>query len=647
MYSRSGDVIQDLVNFKQQVTLQYRAIRWVAVFLVILSVSMAFSALFPTHVRADVFDGEPIEVHDLHFGEVLFHFYQNHHFTAIVKLLAAKELGLIPNHSEEVDALLAGFYLNYGLHQEAEQELRKMADKGVPIDIRNRAWIKLGQARYQKGLYADAIRALEEIERPIPADIEDEIQLQMGNLLIATRQYGEAVKLLTNYPGGSDNNIFAKFNLGIALFKDKKQILGAEHLDQVGTMGGSNPEIKAVKDKANIILGYALLMNDDAAKSMSYFQRVRIEGPFSNKALLGLGWANVMQGNYEEALTPWNILVARPPLDSSVYESMLAVPFALEKLESVPKSLDAYQYAIDTFTDEIENLDATINIIHDGGLWQSILDNVKFNTSGEDTDLSFIPGSIKKHYVSAIISTHAFHETVRNLQDLRFLRENLQHWADSMPAYDDMLALRKHAFKKRLPELLPEEGIYKLAALKDEADLMAEEMRRIESQNDLGALATEQEQALIQKLGNLRDFLLIKKQQLAKDKVEDYEAKYRLYAGLLEWDIGSTIMPRRWKIKRELRELNKAITEASRQAKNLQRAKGIAPRGFEGYDRQISSYKKKIVRLQKRVESTYSSQRQTMERLIVGELKFLKHQIGGYLDQARFAMARLQDSSSR
>jgi hypothetical protein len=38
-------------------------------------------------------DPEPIVVKDPHFGEVLFYFYQDDYFPAIVRLLAAKEQG--------------------------------------------------------------------------------------------------------------------------------------------------------------------------------------------------------------------------------------------------------------------------------------------------------------------------------------------------------------------------------------------------------------------------------------------------------------------------------------------------------------------------------------------------------------------------
>lgn len=617
------------------------ASKYRGIVLALLLAGLSYGAI----ANAGVFDDKPIKVKDLQFGEVLYHFYQNQYFTAIVKLMAGQKVDAMPHHADEVDALLAGFYLNYGLHQEAERELRRLAKKGVPKEIRNRAWIKLGQARYKKGLYEDAIRALEEVERPVEPDVEDQIQLLMGNLLIAVGDYKRAIKLLRDFPHNSDNAVFAQYNLGIALYKDKQEILGAENLDMVGMTKPINKEVAAVKDKANVALGYALLMNDLAPKAKSYFQRVRIKGPYSNKALLGLGWANVMQNDFEDALTPWLELNTRATTDASVYESYLAIPFALEQLKENAEAMDKYQAAIDKLTGDVKHIEETIDKVKSGHLWDKILENVSSVSSGE-VDLKLIPEDIDKRYIASIISTHAFHQTVRNLQDLLYLKENLEYWSTAIPAYNNMLDLRRTAYEQRLPELLPDDGVAKLANLTDAADLYKEEMTRIERENDLKALADDKERKMITQLDHIKTFLVTNKDKVSPEQAKNFEEKYRMYAGLLEWDIGSTIMPRRWKIKRSIRELDKAITLAKKRATIMLHAKNIAPKGFEGYELRINKSKRQIQTLAERVDKLYVDQRKTMEQLIIDELAGLQRQLEGYLDQARFALARMQDVMS-
>ena len=58
-------------------------------------------------------------VKDLYYGEVLFHFYQQHDFEALTKLLVARHAARLPNHTEEAELLLGGLYLAYGQHEQA------------------------------------------------------------------------------------------------------------------------------------------------------------------------------------------------------------------------------------------------------------------------------------------------------------------------------------------------------------------------------------------------------------------------------------------------------------------------------------------------------------------------------------------------
>jgi hypothetical protein len=77
-----------------------------------------------------------------------------------------------------------------------------------------------------------------------------------------------------------------------------------------------------------------------------------------------------------------------------------------------------------------------------------------------------------------------------------------------------------------------------------------------------------------------------------------------LYSGLLEWEIGTTIAPRLWKIKKAIRELDKELELATRQQQVLQRARLSAPRSFEGYSKKIAGYSKTIHSLQSRVQDS-------------------------------------------
>jgi hypothetical protein len=66
-------------------------------------------------------DPEPIVVEEPHYGEILFYFYQEDYFPAIVRLLAAQQQGQLEQHSAQADLLKGGLYLSYGHHLEAAE----------------------------------------------------------------------------------------------------------------------------------------------------------------------------------------------------------------------------------------------------------------------------------------------------------------------------------------------------------------------------------------------------------------------------------------------------------------------------------------------------------------------------------------------
>ena len=86
-------------------------------------------------------------------------------------------------------------------------------------------------------------------------------------------------------------------------------------------------------------------------------ERVRLDGPFSNKALLGVGWADAAEGQFQAALTPWMELRDRNLLDSAVQEAYLAIPYAFAKLNANAQAAENYELAIRSFDTETMNLD--------------------------------------------------------------------------------------------------------------------------------------------------------------------------------------------------------------------------------------------------------------------------------------------------
>ncbi len=153
-----------------------------------------------------------------------------------------------------------------------------------------------------------------------------------ANALLQLQRYDETIDLLAKWRSDSSWMQYARFNLGVALAREGRLEDAVPFLEAVGQLASADEEMLALKDKANVAQGYAWLQAGDAARAQPLLERVRLQGPQSSRALLGLGWALAAQGKQEDALTPWTELRDRNLLDAAVQEAYLAVPYAYAQL---------------------------------------------------------------------------------------------------------------------------------------------------------------------------------------------------------------------------------------------------------------------------------------------------------------------------
>ena len=114
----------------------------------------------------------PMQLRDLDYGDVLFHFFQDDHFAAMVRLEVSRDFGRIPHHEAEAELLSGGLYLSLGLYDEAEKIFNRLLAGPVPQSVSDRAFFYLARSAYQRGFVDDAWRNLERIQGPLPGNLE-------------------------------------------------------------------------------------------------------------------------------------------------------------------------------------------------------------------------------------------------------------------------------------------------------------------------------------------------------------------------------------------------------------------------------------------------------------------------------------------
>ncbi|MCL4792774.1 MAG: tetratricopeptide repeat protein, partial [Gammaproteobacteria bacterium] len=319
---------------------------------------------------------EPVSgsvVRDLYYGETLFQFYQDEHFDALTHLLVARDSGRVSNHEAESELLLGGLYLHYGQHIRAEQIFSRLLQDSSEPEVRNRAWFYLGKVRYQRSLYAEALDAFDRVAGALPANLDAELPMLKAQAYLALGRFDAAVALLDGWQGPESWVAYARYNLGVALLGLNRSDEAIRQLDRLGRGSAGSAELRDLRDKANLALGYIYLQQGRDSEARPVLARVRLNGPFSAKALLGAGWADAAAQDYRAALTPWLELRDRDLLDSAVQESLLAIPYAWARLDAHSEAAAGYQAALDAYDAEIAKLDVALSGSRSGQLVPAML----------------------------------------------------------------------------------------------------------------------------------------------------------------------------------------------------------------------------------------------------------------------------------
>ena len=373
--------------------------------LLLLVSALLLSAPFRAYAQAE----EPQVVRDPHYGEVLFHFYSGEYFDALVMLTAAQQRQLLSHHDDEAELPRGGLLLSYCQHTDAGNVFDQLLANNTRPEIRDRTWFFLAKIRYQRGYIDAAGDALAAIGDALPKELRAEKRMLQSQVYIQQERFDDAIALLDGWRGPTGWADYARFNLGVALVRSGDFAQGAKWLDKVGKLSDDRAELRGLRDKANVALGYTWLQNQEPERARPILQRVRLNGPFSNKALLGVGWADSDRGDFKAALTPWNELAGRDLLDSAVQESLLAVPYALGKLNATGQAAQQYESAIVAFANEQQRLTDAIESIETGEMLERLLFSEEPTTeAGWYWRLDEMPDATESRYLYHLMATHQF-----------------------------------------------------------------------------------------------------------------------------------------------------------------------------------------------------------------------------------------------
>ncbi len=609
--------------------------------------------LFATSsLAADIYTSNGMK--DVYFGEALYHAFQGDWFHAIARLDTElgqyhrlDEPGLDPLHShiKQAEFGVGDFELGYRMHLRAGRAITAVIEGNVEEPVRNEAVYRLARLYFQKDQPENALHALERIHGAVPAPIREEVEFLRGQILMANGRFPEAARVFKNLQGAKSLDGFASYNLGIALIKQGSEQEGRRNLDRTGQIASDIQATLAIKDKSNLVLGYKLLDENAGENAKLVLDRVRLSGPFSNRALLGSGWADASRGLFERALVPWSILAEREVTDPAVQEALLAVPYAYGKLNVYGKAAVLYGKALDAFGREVDKLGASINSVKEGKFLQALAREELKQDPDWVVKLRSLPEAPETYYLLELMASHDFQESLRNYLDLNELQKKLGVWERDLDAFEDVIRQRRAYYEPLLP------GIDRtFRELDSKMRLRLEQRERIRKRLNAmltaprpDYLATAEERIATEKIGHL-EHALVADGAKAPEKIADRISRLR---GILLWNINTEYDQRLTDAYKDLHDLNEVVDRLKKQYNAFVRTRQAATQSYEGYDDVIHRQRSLIASAQEKVKVTMARQGNILETMAANELAKRRERLEQFRITARYAIADSYDRASK
>ena len=400
--------------------------------------------------------------------------YEHHtgdHLAASLALLRSPE-GDKPHALFTTHALL-----NYGLYNAAEDRFLGLLDAGLLTRAeRAELYLKLARYAYERGYDAAADATLAAMEEDLGNYGYYERELLAALIAGRSGRLQESITRLDNRRVAGRSN-FGKFNLAMALFAAGDIREARIKLDQIGRELVNDPLEHALRDRANLTLAYDYLREADGSAALPVLQRIRLDGPFSEEALLALGWAELSaiapdsirtrsqdtddtiggvlgtilrpgrvdedlrrrlgmlrarepgeetDLRYRRAIRAWQTLAQRDLRETPVLEVEVALPWALKELGEIDAARKYYHLGLKRLEVAAGRLESAMEAVRSGRMFETLIRADSQQYAGWAWRATELADADETWYLAQTLASTPFQEALKNYRDLRQLQRRLR-----------------------------------------------------------------------------------------------------------------------------------------------------------------------------------------------------------------------------
>lgn len=624
-------------------------------------------------------------VADLRYGVALYHYYQQDYVSSLAELMVADTRDGIQGHSDNPELIAGCVSLAFGMQHHAEAVFNHiLQDERRPQSVRDAAWFYLGKLHYTRGNWSAAEQSFARVSEEFKPALRAQMQALQLNIRIRNNQYADIARKDIDEDDFRSWNPYALYNLGAAHaregnFKTAQEFFGELTDIDISDNHQRKKEQWALQDKAYTAIGYTYLSEKKYAAAIREFTKVRLDGVYANQALLGYGWAAVAQEEYDEALRPWQLLRSRSLMYPAVQESLLALPFAYEKLNAQGEAIAAYQTAEELLIGELQLIRDMRATLTEGELLtvvggepvpaeeaSALLRNdkqVRSDKEGRsDTETGALTAVVtddgqnwlkldstsiiktRSAYLNELFAKNTFQTAVLDLRDLLRLQSLLQQWLPKLDAYRELL-LQKQNIRSKQDELLKQDAFGQQAQkLQMARDQLAQRLVKIDSSENYMALADEETRALYARVEKGEQ--TIARMKAAGQDTAELEKRVKMFGGILLWRAAQAYPVHFAAQRAELKAIDQSLDSIAKTRVHI-----------EDITATSMDIQPTLARLQVLQEETTLKlantdallvrQTQTLRVQVDQQLAAHEKRLNNYLAQAHLAVARLYDAELR
>lgn len=577
-------------------------------------------------------------VEDPAYGEVLYHYYQKQYFAAMTRIVLALERNEMPAQEARARVLLGALYASYGMPDEARSLFADLLDGAVAPELAARIWLHLAEIHYRSGEYRQALDLIDSELQDVPEDVADSYRALRTRLLMKLGRYDETAEMLSALEGRSILSGYLRYNLGVSRINAGQGEEGTSLLWQLVNLPPDDDETNALKDKAMLALGVHYLRSGEYPRAQALMKSARLDGPYSEMALLLHARAWLASETPVNALPSLQTLSGRSLQLEETQEALLALPFLYDRMGDYHRALAAYRESIRLYTGHFSYLNQVEKEIQDGRWFDQVAPDPVWSTAMDPVP-PFEPVRVESFSTfRRVFASHEFQRYWRSWHEQLRQVNLLRQWLHRLPAMNQLLAAHVQRYRNALPQA---------AALLDQVEALkyGEALESLQGRfdkarqaQDMREFATGRERVWLDAMDEAGQRSARWQARLSPDVVD----KVDFYRRVLDWELLSSEVPRYWQRQAELNELAQLHARNVELTARLEQAASGINADVYRKGEQLAGLNNALYQSIDEGEALLSRLRSELERQALAEVRLTRARLQYFIAECWAAMAELE-----